>query len=173
MADHHKYFTEGNAKSVAYEFMMFSFLIEKLRWSAEETAEFRPGNIEWLGTGHTDDSRKRELYALLESLLLHTRVLYDFFYKLPTRDDLSAPFFADKWDASPPPEGTYLDLVANPKSKNQINKAVAHLTAERADYSPIEKKWNVEAIGIEMNEVITEFMKKVPEDRKAWFSFTS
>jgi len=58
------------AQVVAYEIAAFDRLSRRVKLSCKESG---------VGTGHTDEG-KWELSTEIESLLLHTRVLRDFFY---------------------------------------------------------------------------------------------
>src|SRR5713226_7803066 len=71
--------TEEVAQVVAYEIAAFHRLSGQLRLSCKESGSFIPEEITLVGTGHTDED-KWELSTQIESLLVHTRVLRDFFY---------------------------------------------------------------------------------------------
>jgi hypothetical protein len=92
-----QYCTEKTAAKVMYEYTMFTFLYGLLQFRCRESGAFQPGEITYLGTGVESDEDLRTTSALLESYLVHTRVLYDFFFKAPTRDDIVADHFVDKW----------------------------------------------------------------------------
>lgn len=157
------------AKLVVYEMSMFNYLCDKLEPEYEETETFVPGKITWLGTGSSSDEDKQETFALLESLLLHTRVLHDFFYpnkkKKPRPDDVLASHFIPDWDTRCPRKPEYIG-----KQKKRLNKALAHLTTARLGYDSDGKKWNVTAIRNEMHDVIEQFIGRLPQDQKQWFA---
>ena len=71
--------SEEVAQVVAYEIAAFDRLAGRLRLSCKESGSFIPEEITLVGTGHTDEN-KWELSTEIESLLVHTRVLRDFFY---------------------------------------------------------------------------------------------
>lgn len=61
------------ARKVVYEFTMFGFLFEKLKYAASESGTFLPGEIVEVGTAPMSTPEKREVFAQLESYLLHSR----------------------------------------------------------------------------------------------------
>lgn len=159
--------TPEMAKKVMYEFTMFKFLCGKLRLLAEESGTFLPGEIVELGTSAMSTDEEREVFAQLESLLLHTRVLRDFFFRKPNPrfpDDVIAADFVPDWSTHCPPLGAYLS-----SREPRLDKALAHLSTERLGYDNKDKKWNVTAIRDELQPVIDLFLSKLPADRKAWF----
>ncbi len=120
-----EYCTEEVAKKIAYEFRMFKYLCDRLEPLYLEAGTFIPGNITMCGTGCSSDE-ERETSASLESFLLHTRVLYDFFqYKRRDNDNVLAGDFVDNWKTPCPSECKY--LLAQ---KGRLNKALAHLIAQ-------------------------------------------
>jgi len=152
---------------VAYEFGMFRFLCEKLEFDFRESVTFKPGDVTFLGTGSSTDDDDRTTFALLESMLLHTRVLLDFFYGNRCKDDIIAQDFVPNWNNLRPPLGPYL---ADDSQHERLNKALAHLTLKRIDYDAGQKSWDVTAISSEIGRVISSFIANLPADRRAWFS---
>ena len=73
------------AQVVAYEIAAFDRLSGRLRLSSEESGSFIPEEITLVGTGHSDED-KWELSTEIESLLVHTRIMRDFFYYFLSTD---------------------------------------------------------------------------------------
>src|SRR5437016_1792982 len=69
------------AETVVYEFNRFNFLGHKLRLSYWESGTFKPGHMMFAGTEWETEPELWRKYVQLEALMLHTRVLHDFFYK--------------------------------------------------------------------------------------------
>lgn len=161
------YCNEQVAKKVAYEHAMFTFLYGELRSRFQETATFQPGDVTYLGTGgEPSDGELRETFALLESYLLHTRVLHDFFYKAPSRDDVVAAHFVPGWEGLRPPLDAYL---GDPDRKKRLDKALAHITLARVGYDSHDKKWNVDAIRDAIENAMATFLTNLPPERRLWF----
>ena len=90
----------------------------------------------------------------LESLLIHTRNLFDFFYgpEIPN-DDIRAFHFIEKSVLWRPSKSEYLEEI-----KPSINKHLTHLT-----YSRIQgKEWDWKKIALEINEAYKEFLEALP-----------
>jgi len=154
------------AEKVSYEFGMFTFLCDELGQAVQESLEFAPGSIRLLGTGGSTRD-ERSLSALLESLLLHTRVLHDFFYKTDRKaDDILAQDFIPDWPNVCPAKGPYF---ADGDRRVRLNKALAHLTRKRLEYDSHDKGWDVRAICSEIGAAIEKFIANLPPDRKSWF----
>jgi hypothetical protein len=154
------------AEKVIYEYTMFTFLYGLLRYRVRESVTFQPGDVTYVGTGSESDEELQTTYALLESYLLHARVLHDFFHKPQSRDDVVAGHFVSGWETLRPPQDPYL---AEKNRRNRLDKALAHLTLERLNYDAEEKRWNVDAIRDAIDEPMKAFLEKLPKDRKAWF----
>ena len=154
------------AEKVKYELAMFQFLYGELREIAIETATFAPNEIEFLGTGLPDHFNGLRTNALLESFLLHTRVLHDFFYKERTQDDIVATEFVPEWKSECPPKGEYLS-----SRLERLNKALAHLSRKRLTYETDDKSWDIGLIKQEVDVVIRTFLDKLPLDRRQWFAY--
>lgn len=160
------YCNEDVARKVVYEFRMFSFLANALHVAYEESDDsFQPGDITHIGTGTPTDEEEATEFALLESFLLHTRVLRDFFY--PERindDDVIASHFVENWKLIRPEMSPWLA-----GHKQGLNKALAHLSIARLKYEREQKKWNVSALQQEIESLISRFMERLPDERKVWF----
>ena len=169
--------SEEVAQVVAYEIAAFDRLSGRLRASCKESGSFIPEEITLVGTGHTDDD-KWELSTEIESLLVHTRVLRDFFYyfwdfkerkyraKREKRydDDVIAQDFIPDWSDYCPPIGQYLS-----DHKERLDKSLAHLSTLRVRFKQTEKRWNVDAIHDELRPVIDHFKERLPVDMADWF----
>ena len=162
---------EDLAGVIGYEFRMFAHLCERLHGPFESSGHFEPGNIEL--TGSSDDTEyKRDLSAQLEGLLLHARILRDFFYyfefkKHATgrwRDDLMAQDFIPDWTLTRPPAGDYLC-----ENKERMDKAVAHLTKKRVEYKSLGMKWDVPRLRGELQPVIDHFKERLTPETRGWF----
>ena len=168
MHTHDEYCNNVVARRVMYEFDMFAYLGKQLDLAhRKSTADFVPGDITMMRTGDPANDLSRVTAALLESFLLHTRVLLEFFYKDRPRDgDVLASHFVEHWKVLRSPEPRYLL-----DHKHQLDKALAHLTLARVDYDRQQKKWNVTAIQEEVNGLIALFKLKLTEERRGWFAF--
>ncbi|MCB9924398.1 MAG: hypothetical protein H6822_19625 [Planctomycetaceae bacterium] len=114
---------------------------------------------EKVGTGASP-----EFDALLESFLLHVRVLMDFFYGERSgdkADDVIAADFVAGWNASP---SEYLVKLRRP-----LNKLLAHLTLERQKYTADKFLWDTHGIAEELEPTIERFLASLPDETKPWF----
>jgi hypothetical protein len=94
---------------------------------------------------------------LVESLALHTRILFDFFYsKKPRKDDLIAQDLLPEnllWEEKRPKQSEILK-----KARHKADKLLAHLTLERIKLKKSgEKSWNFDGIKREMDEIFKSF----------------
>ena len=99
--------------------------------------------------------------ALMESFVIHLRVLLDFFYTDKTEQDdiIAAHFFIDPeiWKKARP-DKTPLLLEA----EKRANKEVAHLTYTRLDKTPEQKNWEFLLILSDVNKVKEAFLNILP-----------
>lgn len=110
--------------------------------------------------------------ALLDSFLLHARVLFDFYCKSPSfrkdqdgdPDDVSAQQFFDDPSAWQKICQTLFPVVRN--LQPELNKHLAHLT-----YTRLKKKiqWDITDIFKEFDEAWSKLMETLPTQRRAWF----
>ena len=110
--------------------------------------------------------------ALLESFLVHARIVFDFYCKPPSHptnyhgeeDDVSAEqFFDDPQTWLPIREKLF------PKFRGKItevNKHLAHLTYTRIDEKPM---WDFVNDFQEFLDARKEFLDALPQERRAWF----
>jgi hypothetical protein len=155
----------------------FDRLCRRLRLPCGESGSFIPEEITLVGTGHTDEE-EWELSTEIESLLVHARVLRDFFYyfwdfkkrqyktnrKKSHDDDVIAQDFIPDWDKHCPPIGPYLR-----DHKERLDKSLAHLSTLRVDFRQREKRWNVDAIEEELRPVIDQFKERLSGRMAEWF----
>jgi hypothetical protein len=108
--------------------------------------------------------------ALLESFLIHVRVLTDFFYpehhykKVDRKkhDDIMAKNFfelPDKWSKIRPPKSDNLN-----EAETRANKLLAHLTYTRLTTTQEESRWKPEKITDELGKVVDIFLQNVPRE---------
>lgn len=101
--------------------------------------------------------------ALLESFVIHARALLDFLYtdKPGHADDVVAQDFfptPDQWHKARPGKSQTLKKV-----HGRVAKEVAHLTYTRQEVTPEMKGWPFIDIAKEIQIVINEFLRIVPE----------
>lgn len=102
--------------------------------------------------------------ALLESFVIHIRVLLGFFFppdNVKEDDVLAQDYFDDDgWKKIQPQLSEVLS-----SAKFRANKEVAHLTYTRLNVTPETKGWEFSEIANEMSKVIDIFIKNVPRNR--------
>ncbi len=93
--------------------------------------------------------------ALLESFLIHARVLFDFLYASdPRRDDVTAEHYAAGWEGKRP--GASQNLL---ELKRRVNKEVAHISYVRLERpTEAEKHWEFAQIAKEMCQLLLAFL---------------
>ena len=100
--------------------------------------------------------------ALIESFVIHVRVLIDFLYaEQPRTDDVvAADYFhsSDEWIKWRPPHSETLK-----KARIRTHKELAHLTYERLNVTPETKPWAFIEITNEIQKVMRIFLEKVPK----------
>ena len=140
--------TKDAAAKVLYEWEMFE-------WCGQEAAK-----------KHAHRGMKN---SLLESFLIHARVLYDFFVTPATRDDISAQHFFDDpntWANSTQNLCPYLR-----SERIRLQGMVPHLTYRRLDYERAgQKEWDVSAVTKDISQAWQQFLSALPKDRAAWFT---
>jgi len=139
---------EEIAPEVLYEWNMFE-------WCANELQK-RP-----------EDYAYRN--CLLESFLMHARVLHDFFMFGPKEDAVSAQDFFDDpstWQIKSRKLCPYLS-----KERRRLQGMVPHLTYRRLNYKRTgQKPWNVTAIIDDITRAWAFFLASLPPERRFWFS---
>ena len=102
-------------------------------------------------------------YALLESFLIHARVLISFLYDGPKSNDVAAEHFFDEnkeWTEHRPDKSRLLT-----ETQKRINKELAHLTKGRLGVRPEIKHWEYWEIENEIGGILAQFCTLVPESR--------
>jgi len=108
--------------------------------------------------------------ALVESFLIHVRVLTDFLYpernyKKRSRkkhDDIMAKNFfdpCDKWETIRPPKSSILE-----EASTRANKLLAHLTYTRSESSLDQQSRVPQQIAEELEAVLSIFVENVPKE---------
>jgi len=105
--------------------------------------------------------------ALLESFLLHARVMRDFLWKEKRHKDdaLAADFFDDERSWKRPRLGGRLSA-----DRIRLNKALAHLTYARTQPGESVDEWCIDQIKFELDKGWRAFLESLPEDRRCWFT---
>ncbi len=102
--------------------------------------------------------------ALLESFVVHVRVLMDFLYnENPKPDDVIAEDYfetTDEWKRLRP---NLSESLKN--AKRRAGKEVAHLTYARLDVTPETKPWRFVDISNEIVAVLNIFLENVPKSK--------
>ncbi|MBI3838808.1 MAG: hypothetical protein HY288_12860 [Planctomycetia bacterium] len=157
--------TPAVAPKVAYEIRMFRYTSDRLRRLDLDLDTVFPDNVSpRVGTGISTEE-VREASMVLESFLVHTRVLRDFFWRGRSRpDDVVAGDFVGGWKM--PSDSEYSYLFSH---KDRLDKALAHLTTARVTYDSEGKGWAIREIENEIEPMIERFLRELPEDRRYWF----
>ncbi|QDV50881.1 hypothetical protein [Gimesia fumaroli] len=177
MDQSHEHCKKEIAEYVAYELRMMNALYD------HDVFDDVTEGLKTYGTSKTLDELGIERNAVLESFLLHSRVLLDFLTGTEKySDDIVASQFVDQ-----PKHSTwerirknllqkYKDKICikmtNGKSlglKKLLHKRLAHLTTTRILIPDELKGWDREEIKTFVEECFNDFLEFLPEDRKAWF----
>jgi hypothetical protein len=112
--------------------------------------------------------------AMLENLLLHARILYDFFtrrrrdLKGRAKSDVVAEDFLDE------PTGWVIPSMPFLKEhKDRIHRSLAHLTYHRVEYESNKKIWNLGKIVREVEAAWSSLLQQLPAERREWFGLKS
>ncbi|MBP6913383.1 MAG: hypothetical protein KBC00_02110 [Candidatus Levybacteria bacterium] len=128
---------------IIYEFMMF-----------RRTSEFLTSPIQ-------EQLLKN---MIIESFAIHSRTLFDFFYKNRSQsDDIIALDYIHPGNKFRPSKTGLSNL------SQKTNKQVSHLTYARNNYNFRTKGWNVIRIKSRMELTIKSFMKALEGEEKDWF----
>ncbi len=113
---------------------------------------------------------------LTEGMVLHARVLRDFFFtkldkkkKLNTRDDdIVATHYCPQWSYTSDNYPTYLK-----ENKEQMDRALAHLSYDRLTYDEDDQKvWSPKEILEEISRIWSKFLETIQTDNNeayGWF----
>ena len=100
-------------------------------------------------------------HALLESFLIHTREVLEFFYPTSkTQDDNDTIVAADFFDQGGWRIPAETDMLKN--ARTRLNKQLAHLSYSRPRLEP---NWNVSLIHRDIQALFLEFMKTVASEK--------
>jgi hypothetical protein len=105
--------------------------------------------------------------AMLESFVIHTRVLIEFLYSDTAWHDtaVAADFFAEPadWLAVRPTMSETLE-----DARRRVGKDAVHLTYTRLAQTPVTKRWPVAEIADEIGRAMTAFRHNVPAGTLSW-----
>ena len=145
----------------------------KDREPAAEKILYEVDMVRWIGQQISQEAENkrnsiRTNDLLLEGLLLHARVLYDFLVHNPKQDDISAQdYFDDSSDWKKTAEKLCPYLSADEKKNyKRLNKKLAHLTYSRLTE---DKDWDFKAIASELQTAWETFQSDLPAERQKWF----
>src|SRR3990170_4482738 len=115
------------AAKVEYEMRMFRHVYDKLAQLQVDMGNILPGDVmPRVGTG-ISTQEVRDASALVESFLIHARVLRDFFCRGRQKpDDVIAGDFVSGWTQQTVSDYSYISA-----QKDRLDKALAHLTTTR------------------------------------------
>ncbi len=144
---------------------------EELAGFSDEHLQYEVGMLHGTAQALRDPPRDQDgtigaiiEYALLESFLIHARVLINFLYDGPKRDDdVAAEDFFDEeeqWTEHRPAKSCLLR-----ENRERINKALAHLTKVRVGLKPEMKQWEYWEIKNEIVGILAHFCTLVPKCR--------
>jgi len=107
---------------------------------------------------------QQDTNVAIESFGIHARVLVDFLFKPSgSNTDVLALDFLDD-------ENSWLEFIDDKKEiyeyvRLRTGKEIAHLTTNRLDITPDDKKWDCIDIHKKITELFIEFLKRVPDER--------
>ena len=101
--------------------------------------------------------------ALLESFVIHSSVILDFFYKLPLNlDEAKAVHYIkdrEDWKKALPPYNKYFI-----KFNKKRNSEVMHLSYRRLAVLPFDKKWNSSKLVKDIGKIVDLFLDHADPD---------
>jgi len=101
--------------------------------------------------------------AVIESGLLHARILIEFFTDNPKADDCSVKhFFQDKQDRLSEVKNTLSEYLKN--LKIPLNKRLAHITKQRISITQEEKSWDIPRVTSEIEETMSAFINRLDKE---------
>ncbi len=136
---------------------------------AKAVRDYEMAMLNWVfgritdGAGPASSDPKNNM--LLEDFLLHARVLRGFFCDSPRRDDISAGHFFDN-------DNEWLTLADSlcpylKTHKERLDKKLAHLTYGGM---VLDQKWDIRAIYEEVRHAWEQFLAKLTDERRKWFT---
>jgi hypothetical protein len=138
----------GMASHIAYEYAMAKHAWVRLVRLVQPGP---PADLEWS--------------AWVEVLVLHSRVLADFFGLSPSRDDVVASHYVEDWDSNHP------DVLWIRRYISPINKRVMHLTAYRLRRPGGTDMPSLSELVTRLDSVVGNFFVRLSADQQAWFPF--
>lgn len=140
---------EQIAFHVCYEYWMFSEAVKQYSPALRRNQRFQHN-------------------LLLESILLHARVIYEFLFSKPKyADDVrSKDFFVspNQWK----PDKSKLRLLCNPKTLERIHRSLPHLSYDRLNYDK-NPGWSIGSVAKDIQEAWDYFLRELPDERRQWF----
>jgi len=114
---------------------------------------------------------KEDENVAIESFGIHARVLTDFLFKMVGSDtDVLAIDFLDDVESWKKYVSQHTEVYEY--IQKRTGKEIAHLTTDRLNVTPDEKKWDCLKIYGQIKEVFVEFMSRVPNDKLEHKLFT-
>jgi hypothetical protein len=149
------------AKLAGYERRQFSYAANQSKYPYGLSS----------GTASDDPGRS----AVIEVLLLHARVLRDFFTNRRPRpkryetDILAEDFFDDpsQWRTVTLP----FEYLTDTQTRGRLDQWLAHLTYGRWDGDRPGKGWDLPKVIEEIDGAWAAFLNALPEKRRAWFDY--
>lgn len=150
-------FKDNNSNRLKLKHIAYSHLSYEIEMFVLSYEKLKNGNL-----------NQYENNATLEVLLIHARCLLDFLYPPESKhkDDVIIDNFFDNND--------FKKIM--PKSLNISNylrrrtgKEIVHLTYNRLEIDPEQKKWNFQEIHDQIISVLNIFFNLLPKERRDWF----
>ena len=164
------------AVDVAYEFKMFREARSRYMSPIQPVTGAHGAGLGGAGLGHNDSragiplplsaststfSPTSRTYLDRDALLIHTRVLMDFFFGQGIHDDVLAHHYTGATPRTAPP---WCDAF-----KLKCNKLYAHLTYERTARRERDDHHWYDVPVKEIEAEITNFLKSLTPERQEWF----
>lgn len=115
------------------------------------------------------DRNNGMLNAMMESFLIHARLLHDFYYlDRPTRypEDCFASDYTTEWSKQRPA------APFTTQSKEKMGYSLAHLSYKRIEMVEMNKRWDLadfKTIYQEISTARVAFITVLPTEKIAWF----
>ncbi len=150
---------------VWYEWEMFSWASDVMK----STILIGRDPDDWnTGTGGQNEVTD----AVIEVTLLHARQLRDFLGRdraelkgYDKTDIVAGDFFDNPGEWTP----HAFPSLAPKKEREHLNRALAHLAYDRADYEAADKEWPFKEIFSEVTAAWVAFLDALHPDRRKWF----
>ena len=105
---------------------------------------------------------------LLESVLLHARVIYEFLFtpcKRKYPEDVRAVQFFDDPEQWKPDKSKLCPFLTD--NLDRMNRSLQHLSYDRVEYAP--NPWDIQTVASEIRAAWDYFLSQLPEDQTQWF----